>query len=74
MLTRVTIETIPFWYSLRTSPNNHPHEGNIKGLGNHLVSIARTLEQLVKGKKLNLTTKIWQIINTRFLSFISQLL
>lgn len=50
MLNRVTAETIQPQHSLRASLNNDPHEGNIKGIENHMVSIARTLEQLVKGK------------------------
>lgn len=32
MLTRVTVETILSWYNLRTFLNNHPCEGNIKGI------------------------------------------
>lgn len=53
---RVIPESILSWYILRTSPNHHPHEGNIKGIEDHVDSMAGTLEQLVEEKKI--TTKI----------------
>lgn len=48
---RVTPESILSWYTLRTSPNHHPQERNIKGIEDHVGSMAGTLEQLVEEKK-----------------------